>query len=61
MSEYKGYSQKQNIATQKYLSENMEQIRFWVKKGTRERYKAKAASKGMSLSAYIVHLIENDN
>ena len=60
MSEYKGYTQKQNIATQKYLAENMEQVRFWVKKGIKDEYKAKAASKGMSLSAYIVWLIEND-
>ena len=60
MSEYKGYTEARGKATQKYLAENMEQVRFWVKKGIKDEYKAKAASKGMSLSAYIVWLIEND-
>lgn len=60
MSEYKGYTQKQNKATQKYLAQNMEQVRFWVKKGVKDSYKAKAKERGMSLSAYISWLIEND-
>lgn len=60
MSEYKGYTQQQNIATQKYLAENMERLQVWVKKGKKDEYKAKAESKGMSLAAYIVSLIEND-
>ena len=60
MSEYKGYTQKQNVATQKYLAENMEQVRFWVKKGMKANYMEKAKAKGLSLSAYIVSLIEND-
>ena len=60
MSEYKGYTEKQNKATQKYQRENLEQVRFWVKKGKLTEYKAKAESKGMSLTAYIVNLIEND-
>ena len=61
MAEYKGYSESQNKATQKYQRNNLEQVRFWVKKGKLAEYKEKAASKGMSLSAYIVSLIENDN
>ena len=61
MSEYKGYTQKQNIATQKYQAEHLEQVRFWVKKGKKNEYKEKAESKGMSLAAYIVSLIEADN
>ena len=61
MSEYKGYTQKQNIATQKYQAEHLEQVRFWVKKGKKDEYKEKAESKGMSLAAYIVSLIEADN
>lgn len=60
MSEYKGYTQKQNLATQKYQKENLEQLRLWVKKGKKDEYKAKAEAKGMSLTAYIVSLIEND-
>ena len=60
MSEYKGYTEQQNKATQKYQQEHLEQVRFWVQKGKKEEYKTKAARKGMSLTAYIVHLIEND-
>ena len=60
MGNYKGYTKQQNKATQKYLTTNMEQVRFWVKKGVKDEYKAKAAAKGMSLTAYIVWLIEND-
>lgn len=61
MSEYKGYTEKQGKATQKYLAENMERLQVWVKKGKKDEYKAKAESKGMSLAAYIVSLIEADN
>ena len=60
MSVYKGYTEKQNVATQKYQKENLEQLRVWVKKGKLDEYKEQAKSKGMSLSAYIVHLIESD-
>ena len=60
MSEYKGYTKAMGEATARYKKEHMERIVLDVKKGIREKYKAKAASKGMSLSAYIVWLIEND-
>ena len=61
MSEYKGYNQARNVASQKYQAEHLEQVRFWVKKGKKDEYKAKAESKGMSLASYIVSLIEADN
>ena len=61
MSEYKGYNQARNVASQKYQAEHLEQVRFWVKKGKKDEYKTKAESKGMSLAAYIVSLIEADN
>lgn len=60
MSEYKGYTEQQNKATQKYQQEHLEQVRFWVQKGKKEEYKAKAEAKGMSLTAYIINLIEQD-
>ena len=60
MSEYKGYTKERGIASQKYQAEHLEQVRFWVKKGKKDEYKAKAESKGMSLAAYIVSLIETD-
>lgn len=60
MSVYKGYTDNQNKATQKYIKENLEQISFRVKKGKKDEYKEKAASKGLSLTAYIMKLIEED-
>ena len=60
MSEYKGYTQQQNKATQKYLAEHKERVQIWLDKGKKDEYKAKAEAKGMSLTAYICKLIEED-
>ena len=60
MSKYTGYTDKQNKATQKYIKENLEQVRFWVSKGKKDEYKAFAESRGMSLTALIVKLIEEE-
>lgn len=61
MSEYKGYTEAQKKANKKYFSEKIEDIKIRVPKGKREEYKAKAESKGLSLNAYIISLIESDN
>lgn len=61
MSKYEGYTEARKNATMKYQQENLKQIRLWVKKEKAEEYKAKAESKGLSLTAYIVSLIESDN
>ena len=60
MSEYKGYTKALGEASQKYIKEKRDRFGMNMPKGKLEEYKAKAASKGMSLSAYIVWLIEND-
>ena len=60
MSKYEGYTEARNKASQRYQQKNLEQVRFCVKKGKLAEYKAKAESKGMSLTAYIVSLIEAD-
>ena len=60
MSKYTGYNESYNKASQKYKKENLEQIRFWVPKGKKDEYKAFAESRGLSLTAYIVKLIEED-
>ena len=54
------YSQAQNKATQKYSQKAYDQIKVVVKKGNRERYKNHAESKGKSLNALIVDLLEED-
>ena len=60
MSKYTGYTDKQNKATQKYIKENLEQVRFWVTKGKKDEYKAFADSRGKSLTALIVELLEKE-
>lgn len=45
------YTQAQNKATQKYIRENLEEIKFRVKKGKKERYKAAAEKSGLGSMA----------
>lgn len=52
------YNQAQNKATQKYQKENLEQIRFWTKKGEKDRYKKLAESAGMSLAEFLKTAVE---
>ena len=44
------YTQAQNKATQKYIKENLEEIRFRVRKGERDKYKQLAEAAGCSLA-----------
>lgn len=53
-------SEAQKRATTKYEHINYDKITVRVPKGTREIYKAHAESKGESLNAYIIRLIEQD-
>lgn len=52
------YNESQNKATQKYQKENLEQVRFWVKKGEKERYKQIAKSAGYSLAELMKQAIK---
>lgn len=51
------YSQAQNKATQKYIKENLEEVRFRVKKGERDLIKQLAESNGQSMAQYIIQAI----
>lgn len=53
------YSESQNKATQKYISENYDQIIVRVKKGEREKYKRIAEEKNTSLNKLIVDFLRN--
>lgn len=55
------YSEAQNKATQRYQKKVYDSIQFRVPKGMRDKYNEYAAKRGMSLSAYIQMLIEEDN
>ncbi len=51
------YTQAQNKATQKYIAANLEEVRFRVKKGERQRVKDKAEGHGLSMAQYIIRTI----
>ena len=54
------YSEAQKKATAKYMKNNLDDIKVRVQKGKREVYKAHAESKGKSLNALIIELLEKD-
>lgn len=54
------YNDVSKKATMKYIKENLEEVRFRVRKGEKERYKAHAERRGKSLTALIVDLLEKD-
>lgn len=54
------YSEAQKRATMRYKKENYSTIVVDVRKDLKERFKAQAAAHGMSLTAYIVSLLEAD-
>ncbi len=52
------YNESQKKATMKYAAANYERLNLQLKKGMKEIYRAQAKENGMSLNAYIVHLLE---
>lgn len=48
------YTEAQNRATQRYIRENLEEIKFRVHKGEKERYKAAAEKTGMSMARFFL-------
>lgn len=53
-------SEAQRRATAKYIKDNLQELRFRVKTEQAEQIKAYAESKGLSLRAYLLALIEHD-
>lgn len=54
------YNEKAKERTIKYMNEKRDKLTLNLPKGDKERYKAHAEAKGMSLTALIVELIEAD-
>ncbi len=52
-------NEARNRANKKYLMK-LDDIIFRVQRGRKDKIKARAESLGMSLNAYLIHLIEND-
>ena len=53
-------TEAQKKATAKYMKNKLDDIKVRVPKGKREVYKAHAESKGKSLNALIIELLEKD-
>lgn len=51
---------KAHLEGNKRYLEKLDRVVFYVEKGEKDKIKAHAQSKGMSLNAYIVSLIEKD-
>lgn len=54
------YDEKAKERTIRYMNEKRDKLTLNLPKGDKERYKAHAESKGVSLTALIVDLIEKD-
>ena len=51
------YSERQNKATQKYQTENLEQLKIWVRIGSKAAIKSAADEEGLSMAEYICDAI----
>ena len=51
------YSKAQNEATKKYIAANLEEVRFWVKKGEKDLLKKEAARNGQSMAQYLIQAV----
>ena len=57
-SSYRGYTQVQNKATQKYIKQHLENIQLRVPKGRKDYYKDAAAAAGLSLNQFAVSAMD---
>ena len=51
------YTNAQKRATQKYIRENLEEIRFRVRKGEKAVLQEAAKQAGQSMAQYVIHAI----
>lgn len=54
------YDEKAKARTMKYMKEKRDKLTLNLPHGDKERYKAHARSREMSLTSLIVHLLEED-
>lgn len=54
------YTEAQKKAAIKYIAEKTDDIRLRVPKGTKDKYKKIAESRGMSLTQFILSCIEKE-
>ena len=54
------YDEKSKQRTMRYMNEKRDKLTLNLPKGDKDRYKAHADAKGISLTALIVELLERD-
>lgn len=54
------YNEKAKQATNKYMREKRDKLTLDFPKGDKEKYRAHAQSKGLSLNRLIINLLEDD-
>lgn len=54
------YKKCNNATIQRYVAKHYDRIELRVPKGTREAYRTHAEGKGMSLTAWIRHLMDTE-
>ncbi len=60
MSTYEGYTESRKKASMKYNKEKRDMLNLNLPKGKKEIYRAQAKRRGMTLTAYIIKLLEDD-
>lgn len=53
------YSEAQKRAAMKYMSTNLEEVRFRVKKGERAMLQEEAKASGQSMSQYLIQAVND--
>lgn len=54
------YTEAQKKASIKYMSEKTDDIRLRVPKGLKEKYRAEAEKRGISMTQFIVNCVEKE-
>lgn len=53
-STYRGYTQAQNKASQKYVKTHLDEIKVRIPKGRKEYYQSAASAAGLSLNQFVI-------
>lgn len=54
------YTEAQKKASMKYISEKTDDIRLRVPKGLKDKYRAEAEKRGISLTQFIINCVEKE-
>ncbi|WP_287971519.1 hypothetical protein [Blautia sp.] len=54
------YTEAQKKASMKYMAEKTDDIRLRVKAGLKEKYRAEAEKRGISMTQFIVNCVEKE-